>query len=547
MPPRFPAVLAASPDIPNVMRPRNPFRRALTSAALLLAVLGLVRPAAVQAAANYYDFSTDPNIAGAWANNIYYTAVGTATWNSTNQNLGLACNAGLTHNQWSVLHPTDGTRGATDPVTMTINSASATGTDWALVGLVISSDTAPTLAGTNPRYVFILATDTNAGNWYYQVKRSPSSGAALYKSANIPYASLTFPIRLDIVRNGASYDFKFNGSTVYTASYYTSAQHDSMVYYHITWGKGANNSAMTATVDNFGVPDTTPPTVSTLSPANSATGVSLTDNLVVTFNKAIAIGTGNITVKNLTDATQSTIAITDGSQVSVAGSVLTINPTADLTPGKDYAIRIDATAIKDLSGNSFAGIADDTTWNFTTISSDTTPPTVSILSPLDNATGVLIGSNLVVTFSEPIASGTGNITLNNLTDTIQSTIAITDGSQVSVSGSVLTINPSADLTLGKDYAIQIDATAVKDIAGNFFLGIADNTTWNFTTEPPRWSPPSALRTTPPTWRLAATSWSPSTRRSPSAPATSPSRTSPTRRNRPSISPTAARCRCRVRC
>jgi len=199
---------------------------------------------------------------------------------------------------------------------------------------------------------------------------------------------------------------------------------------------------------------------------------------VVTFNKAIAIGTGNITLKNLTDSTQSTIDITDGSQVSVSGSVLTINPTADLIAGKSYAIRIDATAVKDASGNFFAGIADDTTWNFAT---DATPPTVFTLSPADNATDVSPIGNLVVTFSEAVAIGTGNITLKNLTDSTQSTIAVTDGSQVSVAGSVLTINPTADLAIGKDYAIQIDPTAIKDSSGNFFAGIADDTTWNFTT------------------------------------------------------------------
>jgi len=40
---------AAPRTSPNVMRPRSPFRRVLTSAAILLAVLGFLRPAAVQA------------------------------------------------------------------------------------------------------------------------------------------------------------------------------------------------------------------------------------------------------------------------------------------------------------------------------------------------------------------------------------------------------------------------------------------------------------------------------------------------------------------
>ena len=122
-------------------------------------------------------------------------------------------------------------------------------------------------------------------------------------------------------------------------------------------------------------PDTTPPAVSTFSPANNATSVPITSNLVLTFNESIVTGTGNITLTDLTDSTQTVIAITDTTQVSVAGAVLTINPAQDLGALKSYAIRIDAGAVTDLSDNPYAGITDDTTWAFTTVLPDTTPPT----------------------------------------------------------------------------------------------------------------------------------------------------------------------------
>ena len=102
--------------------------------------------------------------------------------------------------------------------------------------------------------------------------------------------------------------------------------------------------------------------------------MALAANLVATFSEPIQIGTGNITLKNLTDATQSTIAVTNTAQVSVSGAVLTINPTADLLAGKTYALQIAATAIDDLAGNSFAGITNDTAWNFTTAAATSPPP-----------------------------------------------------------------------------------------------------------------------------------------------------------------------------
>jgi autotransporter-associated beta strand protein len=125
--------------------------------------------------------------------------------------------------------------------------------------------------------------------------------------------------------------------------------------------------------------------ISTLNPADNATGVVGGANLVATFSENIVKGTGNITVKNLTDATQTTIAVTDA-QVTVSGATLTINPTANLLGGKNYAVQIAATAIDDTVGNSFAGITNDTTWNFTTNSAPvfSSDPITSVLGANSN-------------------------------------------------------------------------------------------------------------------------------------------------------------------
>ena len=387
----------------------------------------------------------------------------------------------------------------------------------------------------------------------------------------------------------------------------------------------------------FTIADINPPLVQSLSPADETTGVSPTGDLQITFDEPVAAGTGHVTIKNLDDVTQTQIDITDGSQITVTGSTLVINPTLTLEAGKRFAVQISATAIDDLAGNSFAGITDDTTWNFDTwanailttdnplvpsslipgetfqiafvtnsvlqrdlldgaddgsdnsdisqwnswvndqaaasvhatsaadiaelswnaiasttlvaardnalvsgpvyridrnqvatgfadmwdaslmnaievdengilqsghvwaggpsyssngaiggqplgngtasasrgyigtdnkwfghgghiargpddsqtrvyalsevisVAADATPPAISTLSPADDATGVAIGADLVVRFSETISSGSGNIVLKNLTDGAQTSIPITDGSQVAISGSVKTV------------------------------------------------------------------------------------------------------------
>ncbi|MGB1131296.1 MAG: Ig-like domain-containing protein, partial [Haloferula sp.] len=116
-------------------------------------------------------------------------------------------------------------------------------------------------------------------------------------------------------------------------------------------------------------PDTEAPVISSLGPEDDATDVAVSANLVATFDEEIAAATGLITIKNLTDATEGTIDITDGTQVSISGAVLTIDPAFDLEEDKDYAIQIASAAIEDTSGNDFGGIEDDVTWSFTTESS----------------------------------------------------------------------------------------------------------------------------------------------------------------------------------
>lgn len=110
----------------------------------------------------------------------------------------------------------------------------------------------------------------------------------------------------------------------------------------------------------------TPPLVTGFSPADSSVNVAINANLTVTFNESISAGSGLITIKNLTNSTQSTINITDATQVSISGATLTINPTNNLLSSSVYAIQIAGGAVEDSAGAAFAGIANDTTWNFTT-------------------------------------------------------------------------------------------------------------------------------------------------------------------------------------
>ncbi|MBL4605760.1 MAG: Ig-like domain-containing protein, partial [Flavobacteriaceae bacterium] len=155
--------------------------------------------------------------------------------------------------------------------------------------------------------------------------------------------------------------------------------------------------------------DVTNPTLDSSLPADGATTIATSSNIVLTFNENIAFGTGNIQVIDVTDGTNSfTIdAASPGGQASITGAVLTINPSTSMDDSSNYAIQIAATAIDDTSGNSYAGITNNTTLDFTT--ADETGPFFNSSSPFDGATTIATSSNIVLTFDENIAFGTGNI------------------------------------------------------------------------------------------------------------------------------------------
>jgi predicted extracellular nuclease len=104
---------------------------------------------------------------------------------------------------------------------------------------------------------------------------------------------------------------------------------------------------------------------------------------------------------------------------------------------------------------------------------DSVAPTLAGSTPGDNAVGVATDANLVLRFSEPVYAGTGNIVLTGDAGDAR-TIAITDASQVTISGDTVTINPTANLNGGETYHISIEPGVLVDVSANAFAGTGDN-------------------------------------------------------------------------
>ena len=215
------------------------------------------------------------------------------------------------------------------------------------------------------------------------------------------------------------------------------------------------------------------------APTTSREAVGLGSHLYLGFNSQVSAGTGAIVISNGKGDTRS-IDVTDAAQVKITGSSVKIDPTADLASGQTYTVSFASGVFRDASNAARLALNGETL-SFKTVG-DVLPPQLTATSPVDNAFGVT-SHHTILTFSEAVKAGTGNIVLRGqnaggLSDV--RSIPVTDLTQVTISGQTVDINPSADLFNGYSYAVEVPAGAITDLAGNAFPGLASQTSLTFT-------------------------------------------------------------------
>jgi hypothetical protein len=112
--------------------------------------------------------------------------------------------------------------------------------------------------------------------------------------------------------------------------------------------------------------DRAAPTLVHISPVDDAMNVSTSANLALTFSEAIAAGSGTLTLHASNGTIVESFDVATSNRISIIGDVLALNPTSPFTSGTGYYLTISAGALTDAAGNSFAGFADNATFNFTT-------------------------------------------------------------------------------------------------------------------------------------------------------------------------------------
>ena len=150
--------------------------------------------------------------------------------------------------------------------------------------------------------------------------------------------------------------------------------------------------------------------------------------------------------------------------VTYSGSTASFTPTIALTPNTVYTGTITASA-KNVVG---IPLANDYVWTFTT----GIAPTVTLTSPLNLETGVVLNKVVTATFSVPMDP----LTITGTTFTLKQGSTAIAGA-VTYTGSTASFTPTIALTPNTVYTGTITAGA-KNVGG---IAMANDYTWTFTT------------------------------------------------------------------
>ena len=255
-------------------------------------------------------------------------------------------------------------------------------------------------------------------------------------------------------------------STQITATFAVTANAASGARNVTVTSSGSTTSAQAFTVNSL-------PTVSSTTPANSATVVPINRKIIVTFSQAMNPMT--LTTATFTVASSST-NVAGRVKYDATNNTAIFAPTASLAASTTYTATITAGA-KDTAGNALAsGGSAPNPWTFTTgTTADLTSPTVSSTNPAGGATVVPINQKITATFSEAMDSSTITATTFNVK---QGTIAVSGS--VTYAGTTATFTPANNLAPATLFTATITSGA-KDLAANALAGGGAPNPWTFTT------------------------------------------------------------------
>lgn len=111
--------------------------------------------------------------------------------------------------------------------------------------------------------------------------------------------------------------------------------------------------------------DLTPPSITSLSPADDQMDVAVNSSFSITFDEAVVKGNGQITIRRSSDGSAFASFDINDNGLHLSGNSLTWQING-LEPSTAYYVEISDGLVLDLAGNNLEGITGNEGWNFTT-------------------------------------------------------------------------------------------------------------------------------------------------------------------------------------
>jgi RHS repeat-associated protein len=219
-------------------------------------------------------------------------------------------------------------------------------------------------------------------------------------------------------------------------------------------------------------PDTTAPQILGSSPSNATTNVPLNALIVLEFSKPLDV----ISVSNGLQFLAGGQPVQGGVALSNSNQQITFTPLSGLAPNTTYSI-VTTSAITDVGG---LALANPTALSFVTGSStDTTTPSVTTVSPSNNATGIPTNGVVQLQFSKPIDP----LTITGMTFQVSPYGALPIAGTISMSanGQTATFSPSSPLEVTTQYIVTTSG-GITDMEGHALSGFESLFTTSFGTD-----------------------------------------------------------------
>ncbi|MFA5517112.1 MAG: Ig-like domain-containing protein [Desulfuromonadales bacterium] len=232
----------------------------------------------------------------------------------------------------------------------------------------------------------------------------------------------------------------------------------------------AGNVMTSPVVKSFttgGASDFTAPTVAGTSPDANATGVNLDVVIAATLDEALdpaTVSAANFTLQNGTTAIPAQVSYLAGAFSAE------LRPNSQLATDTTYTATL-STAVRDLAGNP---LASPYSWSFTTVATDSSPPTLIGTTPAANEAYANSQTPVTAVFNEELDPAT-----------IDASAFILQAGEVAVAGTVslngtrIVFTPNSPLAAG-----AYTATLAADIADKAGNARTAPHVWNFTVSAP---------------------------------------------------------------